>query len=222
MLHKTIEENLKILGQKRLNILKKLRFLKDYHFYLAGGTALALELGHRISLDFDFYTEKEFDPETLLQNLQKHFEDIDIQLIRTAKNTLILSIDNIEVSLFSYPYPLISSLIKIFEVNLASMEDICAMKIVAIIQRGTKRDFIDIYFLIKKFGLEKVFTLAQKKYKGLFNKYLALQALTYFTDADKEKDEQRAKTLIGISISWDEIKKELIKIVEDFRKRDLS
>lgn len=218
MLHKMIEDNLKILGQKRLNILKKLRFLKDHHFYLAGGTALALELGHRISLDFDFYIEEELDPETLLQDFQKHFKNV--QLIREAKNTLILSIDNTEVSLFSYPYPLISPLIKIPEVNLASMEDICAMKIVAIIQRGTKRDFIDIYFLTKRFGLERIFALTQKKYKGLFNKYLALQALTYFTDADKERDEQRAKTLIGIS--WDEIKKELIKIVEDFKKCYLS
>lgn len=218
MLHKMIEDNLKILGQKRLNILKKLKFLKDYHFYLAGGTALALELGHRISLDFDFYIKGELDPETLLQDFQKHFKNV--QLIREAKNTLILSIDNTEVSLFSYPYPLISPLIKIPEVNLASMEDICAMKIVAIIQRGTKRDFIDIYFLTKRFGLERIFALTQKKYKGLFNKYLALQALTYFTDADKERDEQRAKTLIGIS--WDEIKKELIKIVEDFKKCYLS
>lgn len=218
MLHKMIEDNLKILGQKRLTILKKLKFLKDYHFYLAGGTALALELGHRISLDFDFYIEGELNPETLLQNLQKHFKNV--QLIREAKNTLILSIDNIEVSLFSYPYPLISPLIKLPEVNLASMEDICAMKIVAIIQRGTKRDFIDIYFLTKRFGLERIFALTQKKYKGLFNKYLALQALTYFTDADKEREEQRAKTLIGIS--WDEIKKELIKIVEDFKKCHLS
>jgi len=218
MLHEMIEDNLKILGQKRLNILKKLKFLKDYHFYLAGGTALALELGHRISLDFDFYIEGELDPETLLQDFQKHFKNV--QLIREAKNTLILSIDNTEVSLFSYPYPLISPLIKIPEVNLASMEDICAMKIVAIIQRGTKRDFIDIYFLTKRFGLERIFALTQKKYKGLFNKYLALQALTYFTDADKERDEQRAKTLIGIS--WDEIKKELIKIVEDFKKCYLS
>lgn len=218
MLHKMIEDNLKILGQKRLDILKKLKFLKGYHFYLAGGTALALELGHRISLDFDFYIEGELDPETLLQDFQKHFKNV--QLIREAKNTLILSIDNIEVSLFSYPYPLISPLIKIPEVNLASMEDICAMKIVAIIQRGTKRDFIDIYFLTKRFGLERIFALTQKKYKGLFNKYLALQALTYFTDADKEREEQRAKTLIGIS--WDEIKKELIKIVEDFKKCHLS
>ena len=218
MLHEMIEDNLKILGQKRLNILKKLKFLKDYHFYLAGGTALALELGHRISLDFDFYIEGELDPETLLQDFQKHFKNV--QLIREAKNTLILSIDNTEVSLFSYPYPLVSPLIKIPEVNLASMEDICAMKIVAIIQRGTKRDFIDIYFLTKRFGLERIFALTQKKYKGLFNKYLALQALTYFTDADKERDEQRAKTLIGIS--WDEIKKELIKIVEDFKKCHLS
>ncbi|MEA1963869.1 MAG: nucleotidyl transferase AbiEii/AbiGii toxin family protein [Candidatus Aerophobetes bacterium] len=218
MLHKTIEENLKTIGQKRLSILKELKFLKNHHFYLAGGTALALELGHRVSLDFDFYTEEELDPETLLQNFQKHFKNV--QLIRRAENTLILSIDNVEVSLFSYPYPLISPLIKTPEVNLASMEDICAMKIVAIIQRGTKRDFIDIYFLLKEFGLERIFTLAQKKYRGLFNKYLALQALTYFVDADKEKKEKR--TNISTEISWDEIKKELIKTAGDFKKHHLS
>jgi len=218
MLRKTIEENLKTIGQKRLDILKGLKFLKDYNFYLAGGTALALQLGHRISLDFDFYTEEEFDPEALLQDFQKHFKDI--QLIRKVKNTLILSVDNIEVSLFSYPYPLISPLIKIPAVNLASIEDICAMKIVAIIQRGTKRDFIDIHFLLEKFSLERVFTLAQKKYKRLFNKYLALQALTYFVDADKEKGEQR--TTISTSISWDEIKKGLVETVENFKKNHLS
>jgi len=218
MLKKTIEKNLKTIGQKRLNILRGLKFLKDYHFYLAGGTALALQLGHRISLDFDFYTGKEFDPEALLQDFQKYFKDV--RLVRRAKNTLILNIDNIEVSFFSYPYPLISPLIKIPEVNLASIEDISCMKMVAIIQRGTKRDFIDIYFLIKKFGLEKIFTLAQEKYKGSFNRYLALQALTYFIDADKEKEEQRTKT--STSISWDKIKKELTKIVKEFKKYNLS
>lgn len=214
MLNKTIEKNLKTLGQKRLNILIGLKFLKDYHFYLAGGTALAMQLGHRISLDFDFYTEKEFNPEALLQDVQKYFKDV--RLVRRAKNTLILDIDNVEVSFFSYPYPLISPLIKIPEVNLASIEDISCMKMVAIIQRGTKRDFIDIYFLIKKFSLEKLFALAQEKYKGSFNRYLALQALTYFIDADKEKEEKRTKTSTGIS--WDKIKKEITKIVKEFKK----
>lgn len=93
------------------------------------------------------------------------------------------------------------------------------MKIVAIVQRGTRRDFIDIYFSIKKFGLKRILAFAEEKYEKLFNKYLALQALVYFVDADKEKEEKRDK--LSTDISWDKIKKELIEIVDEFKKHNL-
>jgi len=104
-------------------------------------------------------------------------------------------------------------------VNLLSAEDIAAMKMIAIIQRGARRDFVDIYFLIKKFGIEKIFTFAQEKYKKLFNKYSALQALTYFIDADREKEEERTRPSVGPG--WDEIKKELVQVVNELKRHNL-
>jgi len=209
---------LSILSSKQISLLKKLKFLEKYDFYLAGGTALALQIGHRTSLDFDFYTKKKFDNRKLLKDLENHFEEIE--LIQNPEQTLIVKIESREVSFFYYPYPLIYSPIKEKELPpLAIKEDIAAMKVMAIIQRGRKRDFIDIYFLIKEFGLKKIFEIAKKKYPS-FNFYLALQALTYFADAEREKIKGRI-TYVK-SISWSEIKKFLIKSTNDFKKSYLK
>jgi len=205
---------LSVLHPKQAKLLKKLRFLKRYGFYLAGGTALALQIGHRTSLDFDFYTKKKFDNRKLLRELETRFKNIE--LIQIPDQTLIVKIEGREISFFYYPYPLVFPLIKEKEIPpLASKEDIGAMKIISIIQRGTQRDFIDIYFLIKEFGLKRIFEIAEKKYPS-FNPYLAIQALTYFTDAEKEKIKRKI-TYIK-SANWTEIKKFLLKNVSDFKK----
>ena len=205
---------LEVLDKKRKKLLSQLIFLRKYGFYMAGGTALALQLGHRTSLDFDFYTEKKFDNEKLLRELEKRFKDI--KLIQNPEQTLIVKINRKEISFFHYPYPLIYSLVRNKEIPpLASKKDIAATKVMAIIQRGTKRDFIDIYFLIKEFGLKEIFEIANKKYPS-FNKYLALQALTYFEDAEKEK-KKRKVTYIK-EVNWPKIKDFLIKTVSDFKK----
>lgn len=205
---------LEVLDKKRKKLLSQLIFLRKYGFYMAGGTALALQLGHRTSLDFDFYTEKKFDNEKLLRELEKRFKDI--KLIQNPEQTLIVKINGKEISFFHYPYPLIYSLVRNKEIpSLASKKDIAATKVMAIIQRGTKRDFIDICFLIKEFGLKEIFEIANKKYPS-FNKYLALQALTYFKDAEKEK-KKRKVTYIK-EVNWPKIKDFLIKTVSDFKK----
>lgn len=204
---------LSVLNKKQKGLLKKLGFLKKYEFYLAGGTGLALQIEHRTSLDFDFYTEKKFNNRELLRNLENLFEDI--KLIQIPEQTLIVKIEGREVSFFHYPYPLIYSPIKEKEFPLiASKEDIAAMKIMAIIQRGTKRDFIDIYFLIKEFGFKKIFEITEKKYPS-FNPYLAIQALTYFADAEKEKVKRKI-TYLQL-INWFKIKKFLVKTVNEFK-----
>lgn len=95
-------------------------------------------------------------------------------------------------------------LIKSQYCNLASLEDIAAMKMIAVIQRGTKRDFIDLYFLIKKMGLEKIFGFAGEKYPG-FNEYLALQSLTYFKDAEIENNDRNI--VLFESFNWKDAKK---------------
>lgn len=192
---------LEILDTKRQKLLNQLKFLKKEGFYLAGGTALALQIKHRLSIDFDFYNQRGFDSNNLLEKLQNFIEQVT--LIQASENTLLVKANGIEVSFFKYPYPLIKPSIVTENLNLASLEDIGAMKLIAIIQRGTYRDFVDLYFIIKKVGLAELLKLAERKYPP-FNKYLALQSLTYFEDAEKEP--KGTKGGLFKALKWSEIK----------------
>ncbi|TSC53277.1 MAG: hypothetical protein LiPW39_362 [Parcubacteria group bacterium LiPW_39] len=203
---------LEILEPKRKKFLSKLGFLKEYGFYMAGGTALALQIGHRTSLDFDFYTNKSFDSAKLYQELRKRFGKVIF--LQKAEDTLIVKLDEVAVSFFYYPYPIVFLSAEIEGVPIASKQDIAAMKIIAISDRGTKRDFIDVYFLLKEFSLEEIFEFVKKKYPE-FNIYVGLRGLTYFADAEKK---QQRKLYLFKSVSWAEIKKFLIKEVRKFQK----
>jgi hypothetical protein len=203
---------LSVLDKKRKDLLNKLGFLKDYGFYLAGGTSLALQIGHRTSLDFDFYTKKEFEPPRLREEFDKRFKKV--REIHVAEGTLILDIEGIELSFFKYPYKLVKPCLKLEDVNLASVEDIAAMKILAISQRGKRRDFIGIYFLIQKFGLKKIMELTKEKY-SMFNIYVGLQGLSYFKDADEDLEVDRFR--LFEKISWGKIKNYIVKEVSEER-----
>jgi len=208
---------LSVLNRKQKELLKKLGFLKKYGFYLAGGTNLALQIGHRTSLDFDFYTKKRFDSLELHRLLEKNFKEII--LLQKAEGTLIVKINSVAISFFQYPYPLFFSLIKYQNFPpLASKEDIAAMKIIAISDRGTKRDFIDIYFLLEEFSLKEIFGFVKKKYPN-FNIYVGLMGLTYFIDAEKK---QKRKLYLFHSVSWNEVKKFLIKEIKKYQKECLK
>jgi len=206
-----------VLDQKRLNILPRLEFLRrDYGFYLAGGTALALQIGHRKSIDFDFYTARDFDPKDLFQKFKRSFTRITST--HMAEGTLILFIDDVEFSFFRYEYPLLKPPGKLENVDLASLEDIAAMKIIAIVQRGTKRDFIDFFCLLKIFSLGEMLRFTEKKY-SVFNEYIGLRALTYFEDADKDRSRRRLETFE--KIRWDRIKKSIIELIAKYIKEQI-
>ena len=208
---------LDILNLNQIQLLKKLKFLEKYGFYLAGGTALALQINHRTSLDFDFYTKNFFDNKKLHQLLKKKFKKII--LLEMAEDTLIIKINNVIVSFFRYPYPLIFSFIKDKNLPpLASKENIAAMKIIAISDRGIKRDFVDIYFLLKEFSLKQVFSFVKKKYPD-FNVYVGLKGLTYFVDAEKK---QKRRLYLIQSVSWRKIKKFLIEEVKKYQQEWLK
>jgi len=195
-----------ILDEPRKNLLPKLAFLKKQGFYLAGGTGLALQIGHRRSLDFDFYTPQEYLPaEIYQQHLKQHRNQEQVELVKMTNSWLNTRIDSIEVTHFIYRYPLIEPLIEAAYLKLASPLDIAAMKLVALVQRGTFRDFIDIYFLIKQFTLKTLLSVAQKKYTG-YDVYLFLRALLYFDDAEKDVRRKETKMLIQAP-SWGEMKK---------------
>jgi len=202
-----------ILDRKRINFLQKLGFLEKYGFYLAGGTALAIQIRHRTSLDFDFYTEKKFDVRELREEFGSRFKKI--QEIYIAEDTLVLAVNDINISFFKYPYSLIRPAKRLEGISVASIEDISAMKIIAISQRGKRRDFIDIYFLMKNFGLKKILEFTREKYP-MFNIYVGLQGLVYFKDADEDLEKNRFRLLKNID--WEELKEYIIKEVNKVKK----
>lgn len=168
--------------------------------YLAGGTACALQLGHRVSLDLDFFTDKEFNTDFILNQLEKL---PGFKLDETAKWTILGSFPKVKFSYFYYRYPLIKKTVTFSKINLASLEDIAAMKIDAISNRGTKRDFIDLYFLTQKFSLEQILKFYNQKYgKLLDNVAHIMRSLDYFADADPQESPKMIK-----KVSWEEVKK---------------
>lgn len=168
--------------------------------YLAGGTALALQIGHRISVDLDFFTQEEFNETELsaqLASLPEFVQD------GTARWTVWGTIGDTKFSIFYYKYPLLEKTVLFEGIQLASLADIAAMKIHAIERRGTKRDFVDVYFLSKKYTLEQMLEFYQKKYGVLEDHlYAILRALDYFEDAEKESDMPKMLT----EVNWEEVK----------------
>lgn len=205
------------LNRKQIKVLKKLGFLGKQGFYLAGGTALALQLGHRRSMDLDFYTKKKFDYKKLREKLKEKFKEVIF--IQGEEDTLIVKIDQVAASFFRYPYPLIFPTIESDDFPpMASTKDIAAMKVIAIADRGIKRDFYDIYFLLKEFSLEKIFKWVKKKYPE-FNIYSAVRGLTYFDDAETK---YQRRVYLFEYVFWPEVKKFLIKKTNEYRKNYLK
>lgn len=204
-----------ILNAKQKKILVGLTFLKGFRFYLAGGTALALQLGHRTSLDFDFYSPEKFDNQQVCQVFKKQFLNIFLAK-EQLENTWQAKVMGINISVFYYPYKLISPLIDFTPVKLASYEDIAAMKIVAIIQRAKQRDFFDLYYLIKKIGLTKIIMATYKKYPWYEeNNQIIFKALTFFEEADQDEDINKI-AVFDKALNWERVKKEITIEVKRF------
>lgn len=168
------------IEESTLELLKKLQSTDELkNFCLAGGTALALQIGHRKSIDLDFFTQKDFDSNFLLEFLEQNF---DFKLDFSAKNTLKGSINNIKIDLISHKYPLVKPIIEIEDVFLHSIEDIAAMKLNAIAGNGTRsKDFIDVYFILKQYSVKDILDFYKKKYQSR-NVLHIIKSLTYFDD----------------------------------------
>ena len=202
--------DLGILSREQNEVLERLKksVLSNNLFYLAGGTGLAIILAHRKSYDFDFFSKDQFSTEKLLEIIVKSFEEDEVILSEIKEDTLIVFINNIQVSFFQYNYPLLKNIIKKDGLCIASLEDILAMKVIAIIQRGTKKDFIDLWIIIKekKYSLQDTFIFCKTKYGKAFSESIALKALTYFKDAEEETPDEEES-----NFSWESIKKYLIE-----------
>ena len=178
------------------------------NFYLAGGTALAIQLGHRKSIDLDWFSQKEFDIDFLKKNLSSLGK---LKIESEDEKTLNCQIDNVKMSFFVYSYKRLFPMINFMGVNLADERDIACMKIDTIASRGAKKDFIDLYFLLQKYDIRKLIDLFEKKYAGIeYNKLHLLKSLTYFEDAESEPMPKMLK-----NVSWKEIKNEIKRKVKN-------
>lgn len=139
--------------------------------YLAGGTALALQMGHRVSVDLDFFTQEKFDENlvaTELSNFPEFTED------QRAWATVLGKISKTKFSIFYYKHKLIDQMLDFEGIKLAGKKDIAAMKIHAISDRGLKRDFIDVFLLSKEFTLDQMLDFYEEKYGILEEKFYHL------------------------------------------------
>lgn len=201
----------------RLNILpKKQKELFDFlsaeawldNFYLAGGTALALQIGHRQSIDFDFFTGNTFDKRSVIK---KATEFGTFELFTESTDTLHGSLNGVQISFFKLEDKILKDTVDHRHLHVASMLDIAAMKLNAISGRGTKKDFVDLYFLLREFSLREMLEGYEAKYgKAISNSYHLLKSLTYFGDAERQPSPKMI-----IKVSWDEVKKAIVRTVRN-------
>ena len=188
-------------AKKSLVVLGKSRILNTA--YLAGGTALALQIGHRFSFDFDFSTLKKFDERILVQRIKRIVPEFKLE--SAAWRTILGYIQKTRFSLFFYDYPLLFTPHKFLKINIADIKDIAPMKIAAISDRGRKRDFIDLYFILKIkkiLTLEKILKLYDRKFKALKqNKIHILKSLSYFEEAERDEMPKMIE-----KVEWEKIK----------------
>ncbi len=185
--------------QTLLELLSRIAEIRT--FYLAGGTALALYLRHRRSRDFDFFRTEEFVPQDLLSVLR---DTGAVEVLQEAAGTLTVKLRGVPTSFFRYDYPLLRPLKESpWGFSLADPEDIAAMKLAALAGRGSRKDFVDLYFYARQLApLEHALDRFREKYRGVsVDPYHLLRSLTFFDDAEAE-----AMPDLLVGVTWDEIK----------------
>lgn len=197
----------KAVNSELLGILKGLMSQQLFNeFTLVGGTSLALQIGHRNSIDIDLFGDcelNELEITTFLDKLGR------VKILKKSRNILIYSVNGIKVDFVNYPYPLLKSPILEGKIRLASKEDIGAMKLNEIAGRGSKKDFIDLFFLLKEFPLKKLMEYFRLKYPD-GSDFLVMKSLTFFDDAESDDMPYMLK-----EISWETVKSEILKKVKD-------
>ena len=190
-----------------LELLKSL-MQKEYldSFVLVGGTALALQLGNRESIDLDLFSNTDFASKDLLTSLLK---DYQIVVNNQLPQTLITTINDVKVDFIKFHYPFIRPFLALENIRMASLEDIAAMKLDAITGRGSKKDFYDLFFLLQHYSIDELFSFYTEKYPHQTTFHVA-RSLTYFDDAEI----QPSPIVFDKTITWETVKKKIISVIK--------
>lgn len=182
-------------------------------FYLAGGTALSLQIGHRLSVDLDFFSPTEDIP-TIRTGLEKALAPLNATLADSSWGNLVYLAKNVRVGFYGYGYPLVAPLIKTKEARLASIEDIALMKLDALLSRSARKDFYDLYFICQSIPLRQIFDHAPKKYPSVRDfEAQATKRLVYFENAEVE-----ANPSMLHQVDWQTVKEYFIKQAKEIEQ----
>ena len=175
ILQKPQQQILKLLQNPQLDALWQ-------DFYLAGDTGFALQIGHRISIDFDFFTYAENLPGRFALKIKKLFKP-DVIVVNTAEQFSFVK-NKVNITFLAYPFKLQSHIVQDLPFKLATIHSIAAAKAYAIGRRAKWKDYVDIYVYIKLFGLQKLLDITNTIFQDLFSEKLFLEQLCYFEDID--------------------------------------
>lgn len=198
----------KTIRPETLELLKEIQ--NDHAFKglrLVGGTALSLQIGHRFSDDLDLFGNVTTDKIAISNILKKYGNSVELQ---TTQNIFIYLVNDVKVDIVNYPYPWLEGQIENDGLRLAAKKDIAAMKLSAITGRGTKKDFIDIFFLLKEMSLKIMLDLYKQKYHD-GSELLVLKSLTYFDDAETNAPPTMLKKM-----EWNNIKKHISQSLKEY------
>lgn len=191
-----------------LELLKKIQNIDAFsNLRLVGGTALALQIGHRKSIDLDFFGVVDFE-KIDTKEILSHFKSVEY--LQKSKNINIFEINDIKVDFVNYNYPWLQEKVIVEGLVMAHQEDIAAIKIAAITGRGSKKDFIDLFFLLQTYSMQQILGFYNEKYFDA-STYLALKSLSYFDDAEQEPSPE-----IISKVSWDTVKSTIKSHVKNF------
>lgn len=203
--------------ERLLTLLRKLQketVFKDY--FLVGGTALALQIGHRMSYDIDLFTKNELRIYEITSYLKKNHSG-KYQIINTQNMIFQVMIDGIKIDFVQHPFELVEPVFKDSQINYLGKKDIAAMKLRAIENSGNRaKDFIDIYYLLMEMSLEKMFKYYQKKYvtTNIFN---AKRSLAYFDDIPEES--WKEVRIFNKKTTANVVKKAIVNAVKEYNER---
>jgi hypothetical protein len=163
---------------------------------------LALHLGHRISVDIDLFSDKAFDVERMADSIS---EEYAIQSLEIAKNTVRGEVGGLKLDVMSHRYPMIGTLVVADGIRLASLQDIAAMKLNAIANRGCKKDFWDYAELLNHFSRGEMLGFFSEKYTDK-NVWYVEKSMSYFEDAEEEPDPRDLK-----GCTWADVKRVVLE-----------
>jgi predicted nucleotidyltransferase component of viral defense system len=173
-----------------------------FPFYLAGGTALALQVGHRRSVDLDFFSQIDEVHERTRQRIIRAIAERDGQVIENVDGNLVLLVENIHVGFFSYGYKLLEPFEQLENVNVASVLDIGLMKLDAVIGRGSRKDFFDLYVIARLYSLEELLQAGARKYPSSRDfALMAVESFVLFENAERDVQPE-----LMIDATWEEVR----------------